>query len=159
MQASTQGWHTEQWGTWGWIETGLKAIGLLAGVIGLVAALTSEARGSDPHVAGLILLVLLVLSALAQLGIRFMQRETISLLFAVANLIGHAALLIALLTSPNQSAWAVALGVFFVLGQLAKLQFLRLSGYTEGGADQNGMLRITGVVTLIYAAFTIFMLL
>ena len=35
-------------------------------------------------------------------------------------------------------------GVFYVLGQVIKLQFLRVTGYTEGGANSSGMLRTTG---------------
>src|SRR5258708_32119265 len=35
MQTTTpaQGWHTAQWGTWGWLETIAKCVALVAGVI------------------------------------------------------------------------------------------------------------------------------
>jgi hypothetical protein len=34
MQTTTQsGWHTAQWGTWGWLETIAKGIALVAAFI------------------------------------------------------------------------------------------------------------------------------
>jgi hypothetical protein len=156
---TTQGWHTAQWGTWGWLETIAKIVALIAAFIALLTPLPSTfVIGGNPHVAALIVLALLTLAAILQVVIRLGQRETISMAFAVFNLLGHVALLIALAQVPHRRLWPVLFGVFYVVGQLIKIQFLRITGYTEGGADKAGMLRVTGGVTLLYALFTIFML-
>ena len=63
----------------------------------------SSSFGDNPHLAAVILLALLTLASLAQVGIRFTQRETISLIFAVLNLLGHLGLLIALLRVPDRA--------------------------------------------------------
>jgi len=155
-----QGWHTSEWGLWGWIETILKLIALGIGILAFFRTPANDlVLGGNPHLAAVILLVLLSLAAVAQLGIRFQQRETISLIFAVLNLLGHLALLIALLRVMDSRALPVVFGGFYLLGQLTKLQFLRTSGYTEGGADERGMLRVAGAMTALYALFVVLVLL
>jgi len=155
----TQGWHTATWGTWGWLETIAKLIALVAGFIALFTRLPGTVMLiGNPHLAALIVLALLTLASIAQVAIRFGQRETISMGFAVLNLLGHVALLIALAMVPHHRLWPVLFGVFYVVGQLVKVQFLRVTGYTEGGADSTAMLRTTGVIAVLYALFTVFML-
>ena len=124
-------------------------------------AFRRSARGGEhPHLAAVILLALLTLAALAQLAIRFTQRETISLVFAVLNLLGHLGLLFALLHVPDPRT----LPLIFrrLLGRsvkLIKLQFLRVTGYTEGGANTSAMLRTSVIMAVLYALFVIFLLL
>ena len=170
----SQGWHTAQWGTWGWFETILKLIAIGAGILAFAGSDAANALtvGASPagsntgtlvvvgnsHLAALVVLALLTLAALAQLGIRFMQRETISLGFAVLNLLGHLGLLVALLRVPDQPALPLIFGVFYLLGQIVKIQFLRVTGYTEGGANTTGMLRVAAIMAAIYALFAILML-
>ena len=161
MQANAQGWHTEKWGTLGWVETGLKLLGIAVGLVALVRAfpLSTLVVSGHPHLAAVIVFALLTLGSIAVVALRFMQRETISMLFAVANTVGHVALLIALLYLPRHTRLPILFGVFYVLGQLVKHQFLRVSGYTESGANPRAMQVTTGVLTLLYAAFTILLLL
>jgi hypothetical protein len=159
MQQS-QGWHSEAWGTWGIAETVLKLIGVGAGVLAFINSDGNAALriGDNPHLLALILLVLLTLGAVFQLVVRFGQKETISFGFAVLNLIGHVALVIALLRVPEQATLAVIFGGMYVLGQVVKLQFLRETGYTEGGATTSAMLRVTGAIAIMYVLFVVLML-
>lgn len=163
MQRETQaqGWHTSEWGAWGWLETILKLVALAAGVI---AFFQSDAAnplviGDNPYLAALILLGLETLGALAQVGIRFVQREVVSFVFAILNLLGHLGLLVALLRVPTDTTLFIIFGVFYVLGQLVKVQFLRTSGYTEGGATSRGMIMVSLVMAAFYAVFVVLMLL
>ncbi len=156
---STQGWHTAHWGTWGWAETILKLIAIVAGLIAFVQSLGEIVVGGNPHLAAVIVLALLSLASVGQVVIRLTQREIISVIFAVLNLLGHFGLLIALLRVPPDNTLAIVFGVFYVLGQLTKVQFLRVTGYTEGGANSSAMLRVTGVITAIYIVFTVLVLL
>ncbi len=32
QQAAVKGWHVANWGFWGWLETGLKLVGIAAGI-------------------------------------------------------------------------------------------------------------------------------
>lgn len=163
MQTSTassgpaSGWHVAQWGLWGWLETVAKLIAIAAGILAFFATPSTSAIGlaDNPHLAALSLLALLLLASVFQLVIRMRQREVISLIFAILNLIGHACVLAAVLHIRTTRRWPVAFGGFYVLGQLIKLQFLRSSGYTEGGADSRQMLTVTGVIAALYAVFTL----
>ena len=159
QNAQTQGWHTAQWGTWGWAETILKLIAILAGIIAFFQTAGDLVIGGNPHLAAVIVLALAALASIAQLGIRFTQKEIVSLIFAVLNLLGHFGLLIALLRVPTDLTLALVFGVFYVLGQLTKVQFLRVTGYTEGGANTSAMLRTTGVIAILYIVFTVLLLL
>jgi hypothetical protein len=162
MQTTTtnQGWHTAQWGTWGWLETIAKCIALVAGFIALlnpVSGATFMLVGNH-NLAALIVLALLTLAAIAQVVIRLGQRETISTAFAIFNLLGHLAVLIAVAQAPHHRLWPVLFGAFYVVGQLIKIQFLRVTGYTEGGADSANMVRTAGVMGGLYLLFSILML-
>lgn len=162
MQNSSQaqGWHTAEWGTWGWLETILKLIGAFAGVVAFVNSDSSAPLriGDNPHLIALALFALLALGALAQVGIRFVQRETISFGFAILNLLGHAALLVAILRVPPDITMTTIFGAFYVLGQIVKLQFLRATGYTEGGSNSTGMQMVAVAQAAMYAVFAILML-
>src|SRR5258708_4233189 len=153
MQTTTpaQGWHTAQWGTWGWLETIAKTIALVAGFIALLNRLPSAFMLiGNPHLAALIVLVPLTLTATSQVILRFKQRETISMGFAIVNFLGHVAVLIAVAQVPHHRLWPVLFGAFYVVGQLVKIQFLRVTGYTEIGLNTPNMLRYTGVVAVLY---------
>src|SRR5215204_1058156 len=114
----TQGWHTAQWGAWGWSETILKLIGV---VFGILAFFQSNAAnelmiGGNPRLAAVLLMAMLTLFSVAQVGIRFTQKEIVSMIFAVLNFLGHLGLLIALLRMPTDLTLALLFGVFYVLG-------------------------------------------
>jgi hypothetical protein len=162
MQTTTpaQGWHTAQWGTWGWLETIAKCIALVAAFIAVLSPFPASIflLLGNPNLVALIVLILLTLASIAQLTIRLKQQETISTIFAVLNLLGHVVLLIAVALVPHHRLWPVLFGVFYVVGQLVKIQFLRITGYTEGGADSQGMLRTTAIIAVLYALFTVFMI-
>ena len=159
MQQS-QGWHTSSWGTWGIIETILKLVGVGAGFLAFINTDGSAPLhiGDSPHLAAVILLALLTLGAVYQLVVRFGQKETISFGFAVLNLIGHLALLLALLRAPEATGLAVVFGAMYLLGQVVKLQFLRETGYTEGGSNTSAMTRIAIVQGALYLVFAVLVL-
>jgi len=161
QETQAQGWHTSEWGAWGWLETILKLIALAAGVIAFFQSNAANPLvvSGNPHLAALILLGLESLGAVAQVGIRFVQREIISFVFAILNLLGHLGLFIALLRVPTDTTLFVIFGVFYALGQLVKVQFLRTSGYTEGGATSRGMVMVSLLMAAFYAVFVLLMLL
>lgn len=161
QETQAQGWHTSEWGAWGWLETILKLVALAAGVIAFFQSNAANPLviGENPHLAALILLGLETLGAVGQLGIRFIQREIVSFAFAILNLLGHLGLLVALLRVPTDTTLFIIFGVFYALGQVVKVQFLRTSGYTEGGASSRGMVMVSWLMAAFYVAFVVLMLL
>ncbi len=157
--ANTQGWHMAQWGTWGWAETILKLVSIAAGVVAFFC-MTGDlvVGGALAHVILLLLVLLLTLGSVFQLWIRWQQHETISFVFAVLNLLGHLGLLLALAHDPSPRTLPIIFGLFYLLGQLVKIQFLRVTGYTEGGANTVAMVRVTGVMAVLYALVAILVL-
>lgn len=131
-QQQTSGWHIANWGFWGYLETAVKSIGILAGFIALLTV-TSTASGSTPNYIAAGLVGLLLLITLAALAMRLQQREVISLIFAVANVIGHGGMLFFLLQAPETTTLALIFGAAFAAGEVIKLRFLSATGYTESG--------------------------
>lgn len=155
-----QGWHTAQWGTWGWAETILKLIAIIGGILAFFQdTIANEMMlGSNPHLAAVVLFALLTLFSVAQIGIRFTQKEIVSMIFAVLNFLGHLALLVALLRVPTDLTLAILFGVFYVLGGIVKVQFMRVTGYTEGGATSAMMIRVAAIMAVPYILFVILLL-
>lgn len=161
MQATTpaQGWHTAKWGTWGWLETIAKLVALVAAFISVLSPFVGSTFLiiGNPNLAAWIVLILLTLGSILQLTIRLRQQETISMIFAVLNFLGHVVLVIAVAQVPHHRVWPVLFGVFYVVGQLIKIQFLRTTGYTEDGADTPGMMRTAAIQAVLYGLFAVFM--
>lgn len=159
-QSTPQGWHVTNWGTWGWIETGLKLIGVGAGV---AAFLTSDSTremtvGGHPELGAVLLIGFLTMFTLVPLFLRFKQREIISMMFALANLFGHAGLLAGLLRAPEMRVLPLVFAIFIVLGEVTKQRFLVESGYTENGQTTRSMLVFSRVMMGLYALIGIFIL-
>ena len=161
QQTQTQGWHVAKWGLWGWIETGLKAVGIVAGIIAFLSSssVSELTIGGHPHLAAVILLALLTLLTAGVVFIRFTQREIVSVVYSIFNFLGHTGLLISLLHVPEQRRYAIILGVFYALGELSKQRFLAVSGYTEGGATYGSMVNFSRGLMAIYIVFVILVLL
>lgn len=150
----TTGWRVINWGIYGWIETALKGIAL---VMGIAAALNTPSDApltltGHPRLLAVLLLFGLSLGTLVQLTFRFIQREVISVLFAVLNTAGHAGLVLALLRDPAMQIVPLLFCGFYLLGELAKQRFLRTTGYTEGGVDSATIIRASLFLALVYVA-------
>lgn len=163
MQESTtgsQGWHIAQWGLWGWIETILKIIGMAAGVWALLRTINVDYFITDTHIqpAAVVLMALLTVGMVFALIWRIIQREVISLIFAILNVIGHGSLLLALTRQPPQRVLPLIFCAFFVLGGLAKLRFLTATGYTEAGQSGRGMFAFSVAMVVVYVVLAVLLL-
>ena len=164
MQASSQtekiGWHVAKWGTLGWLETAIKGIGILLAWIafaGTLGAVGFTFR-SNPHLAAVIVLIVLTLPTLLIPFVRFQQREVVSIFYALFNLTGHVALLLALLRVPGQRGLGIAFAVCYVIGELVKQRFLATTGYSEGGAKPAQMVMVSRVIMAVYIVFAVLLL-
>ncbi len=154
---TSTGWHVANWGAWGWAETILKLIAVAAGIIAFFGATSASGfiLSGNSHLAAVILGALLTFVTLAVIAVRITQREVIAVIFAILNALGHLGVLFALLRLPDQTTWPIIFGVFWVLGQFVKVQFLNVSGYTEGGSTSAMMRQVTIVLAVVYIVFTV----
>lgn len=148
-QPPPTGLYVANWGLLGWVETALKEVAILAGILAFFATngLPLLAVGEHPRPVLLFMLAALTIAMVFQLGFRVVQRELISIAFAVTMLLGHAALLVSVLRAGDIRAYGLTFALFLLLGDLTKHRFLSDTGYTEGGQTTTAMLRIVrGVI-------------
>lgn len=161
MQAATSNnWHVANWGLLGWLETAIKGLGMLVGFVAFVDSLGADKFiiGDNPHLAAVILLGLLTLGFVAPLFFRYVQKEVISMAFAVFNFLGHTALFLALVRQPDQEIYVILFGVAYIMGELVKQRFLTTTGYTEAGQSPKAMVNFSRGVMAIYALLIILVL-
>lgn len=157
-----QEFYVGDWGTWGWIETGVKAA---AAAIGLAAFFASAGASGfmiagNPELLALLVCAGLCTNPLISLVARITQKEIISIVFTVFSLFGHLGLLVALARDPLAvRGFALAFGALYVSGELAKMRFLMDTGYTEFGLALPTMLRGVAMSAGLYTAFTLLVLL
>ncbi len=144
-----------KWGFWGTVETVAKVVGILAGLTAGGVAFTLGGWGwaSPFQLAAWIVLVVATLGALAQFAIRIKQKDRFTLVFAEANLLGHLGLVIALLRPGFPDLLPLSFAGAYVLGQLAKLVFLRVTGYKEDGNSNAALFGLTVFQAVVYLAF------
>jgi hypothetical protein len=159
LKSESTTWHVQNWGAWGWAETILKLIGIAVAIFGLVNILPAFSLGF-PLTSKLLALIVLGLMSLMSLFIvtlRFGQREITSFAFAILSAIGHISALLVLLQSPAQTFYpTLVFAAAYLLGELVKIQFLRVTGYTESGRDQSAMQKVPVVFATAYLLILIF---
>jgi hypothetical protein len=160
MTTQPAGWHVGQWGTLGWAETGAKAIGMIVAFIAFTQALPNGVftLGGNPRLAAIIVLALLTLIWIAPIPLRLQQKEIISTIFTILNLLAHIALLVALLWLLPDRTLPIIFGVAYLIGEGIKRRWLMLSGYTEGGRSQSQMFMVSNIFLGAYALFIVLML-
>jgi len=156
----TQGWHVGKWGTYGWLETIARGIGI--GLAFVALALSTLGRdmtiSGNSELAAVILLALLTLLWTGVLYMRYQQREIIAMIFGIFNALGHAALLIALLKLPEQNVLAIGFAIAYIVAELIKRVFLTTTGYTESGRTPERMLMVSSVFTGVYILLLVFLI-
>jgi hypothetical protein len=163
-QAQAITWHVRHWDTLGWLETLAKGVGIGVAVAGALDAGALDAGAAPVAVSGLgygaaAVAGLLALASTVQLFLRVKQRELISLAFAVANLMGAAALLHVVLTAPTVVWVPATFGGAYFVGELIKQRFLARSGYTEDGQTTQQMQRTSQVLAGLHLALVVLALL
>lgn len=158
---SEKGWHVANWGLWGWIETALKLVTAGAGIL---AFLTSPSDAplqlsGNPEQMPILLIAGGLIGLTGMAIFRVMQREIISIAFAISLWLGHVAMLIALLRLHGASPYGIVFALFYILGELAKQRFLAGTGYTEGGLSSRniraGSALLIGLYTVLLILFVI----
>jgi hypothetical protein len=157
MQTNTT-WHFKNWGLWGWLETAAKLVAILGGFIALSQSQGGVEIGLNMRLLPTLLLVGMTLGTFVALVYRYHQREISSFGFAILNMLGHSAALLALLRVPEQNTGLLILGGMYVLGEIVKQVFLRKTGYAEAGATVATMVKVSQGVMAFYLLFTVLVL-
>ena len=141
----------------------LRTLGSVAGSLAqaqakvLAVSATTSSNGIEitgvPSTIATGILSLLVLATLATLAMRIGQREVTSLVFAAANVLGHAGMLYYMLFTADTNALPLVFGLAYATGEGIKLRFLAVSGYTEDGPGTSPFFVTTLIA--IYIAFAI----
>jgi hypothetical protein len=157
--AQTTGFHIGKWGFWGWLETAVKSMGILAGLIAFfntsnVAELTI---GGNPELGAIAILALFTLVAFAVIFLRIGQKEIISIVFWIGNFIGHTAMLIALLRVPQDTTLGIVFGIAYMCGEFVKQRWLYVTGYTESGQSTQAITTFSRGLAFLYFLYVVFL--
>lgn len=143
-------WHLADWGWWGWTETAVK-------LVAIGTALTAAADGGAwavpaTHRFPFVVLVAIATGYLGTVIDRFLDREVLAMVFVVAMLIGHWALVFAM----GQTEWpATSVRVFtglMLLGDLVKLGFFVTTRTRVRQLPRLVPIAMTGVLAAAYLA-------
>jgi hypothetical protein len=145
-------WHVADWPCLAWLETVLKLVAILIGLVALVRA-TSEgaiALPSGTRLAQLIILVVLSLGLVAAVLDRWRGREIVSMIFVLLNNAGHWGTVIALASEPGPGALLPAFASLMLLGDLVKLLFFKVHDFTVRGVSRAVLYGLTSVYIVGY---------
>lgn len=145
-------WHVANWSPLGWLETGIKLIAFVAAILALINALSSGTftAPSGARLIQVIVLAVLALGLTAGIADRYNQREIIAMGFILLNNIAHWGMVYALLTIPGPATLLLIFAGLMLLGDLVKIYWLRVSGYTQGGYPQSVLYGLTGIYVVGY---------
>jgi hypothetical protein len=126
-------WYVADWPPLAWLETTIKVIGLLIALAALLFML-AEGRAFDfpdgVRRAQWVILVILSLGLVAAIVDRIIEREIVAIGFVIINNLGHWGMVITMLFAPYPDGELLAFAGLMFFGDLVKLWFLYLTGFT-----------------------------
>ncbi|MEO8612118.1 MAG: hypothetical protein ABI690_29745 [Chloroflexota bacterium] len=174
--ASSKHWHVGNWTGLGWLETGIKLVAHLVAFIALAWSFrpwdlgigygTELSMPGGPYLIQVILLAILALGLTAAIADRYLEKETIAMIFVLINVVAHWAMVLSLLVVPHDSllvatAWRpwdllpwrllpIFIGLM-LLGDLIKIVFLVRTKFTVRGYNPRLLVYLTGSVAVLEA--------
>jgi len=141
------GWHIHNWTFLGWVETIIKTIAIIIGILAFCLSFGSEEWffPSGIRLVQLIILGILSLGIFFAIFNRWQNKEIISMFFVIFNNIGHWGMFLSLLRG---TGWFYLqyFALLMMLGDLVKILFLKQTGYTE----RNILPRLFICATLVF---------
>ncbi len=152
MMAAKQ-WHVGDWSPLGWLETGIKLVAHVAAIIALLNALSSGTSVAPQGTRLIQVIVLAILALLLLLAIvdRYQEREIIAMGFVIINVIAHWGMVYALLTTPGPGSLLTIFAGLMLLGDLVKIRWLFVSGFTSRGQSTQVMVGLVSIFVIGYA--------
>jgi hypothetical protein len=125
-------WYIHDWTFLGWIETIIKTIAIIIGILAFYLSLDSQewVIPSGIRLVQLIILGVLSLGIFFAIFNRWQNKEIISMIFVFFNNIGHWGMFLALLRGTGWF-YLTFFALLMMLGDLVKILFLKQTGYTE----------------------------
>jgi hypothetical protein len=147
---STTRWHVATWPPLAWVETIIKGIGQ---IIGIWALVSSFSTGDFATPQGIRLVQTILMTVLAwglSVGIldRIRYREIISMVFILTNNLAHWGIVLSFLFGQNQ--FLIPFTLFFLIGDLVKIIFIRVNRFTVGNFSQTILYGLTSFYVLGY---------
>lgn len=157
--AERKQWHVTDWPPLAWLETTIKVIGLLIAIGALLFALAegrSYAFPDDIRRAQWGILAFLSLGIFGAIFDRIIEREVVSMGFVIVNNLGHWGMVIAMLFAPYPDGELMAFAGLMFFGDLIKLWFLYVSGFTVRNTPRALMYGSTLVFVIGYLLIVLF---
>lgn len=151
QSSNPSAWHIASWPPLAWVETGIKAVGQVIGVIALIRAFSGGgfALPEGVRLVQTIVMAILSLGLTVAIADRIRYREIISMIFVIPNSLAHWGIVLALLA--GQSQYLVPFAALFLVGDIVKLVFIRVHQFTVGEFPQKVIYGLTSVYVVGYA--------
>ncbi|MDD2353359.1 MAG: hypothetical protein PHX56_07390 [Atribacterota bacterium] len=154
---SSTDWYIHNWTFLGWVETIIKTIAIIIGILSFYLSFDSQ----DWVIPSGVQLVQLLVLGLLSLGIffaifnRWKNKEIISMFFVILNNIGHWGMFLSLL---RDTGWFYLpyFALLMMLGDLVKILFLKQTGYTERNILPSLFIYATLVFVIGYGLIDLF---
>ncbi len=157
-RSDVKGWYVADWPPLAWIETALKAVALVIGILALIQALKGNAfmlpRGF--RLGQLVVLGLLSLGLVAAIFDRWVEREVVAMIFVIVNNLGHWGMVVALAARPGPGVSLIAFAALMLLGDLVKLVFLKVHDFTVRDTPRGVLYGLTLFYVFGYAIILVF---
>jgi hypothetical protein len=141
-------WHRGSWGPLGTLETLVKSAAFLAAYVAFARSI-GHGRAT-PHgsvLAEVILLGVAELGLLTAIADRVIEREITAMVLVIFNNAAHLGLIWALFSVRDARAAVIVFAGLMLVGELVKIAFLRITGYT---VRDHGNTQVVGIVS-VYA--------
>jgi hypothetical protein len=152
QETASPRWHVASWPPLAWLETAVKLVALILGVVALVQALVGGAFAlpGGLRLAQLIILAFLALGLVAAILDRLAEREIVAMIFVVVNNLGHWGMVVALASEPGPGGLLLAFAGLMLLGDLVKLVFLRVHDFSVRDTPRVMLFGLTSVYVVGY---------
>lgn len=151
QSSNPSAWHVARWPLLAWVETAIKVVGQVFGIMALISAFSGEgfALPGGVRLVQTIIMAILALGLTVAIADRIRYREIISMIFVIPNNFAHWGIVLALLA--GQTQYLAPFAALFLLGDIVKLVFIRVHQFTVGEFQLKVMYGLTSVFVVGYA--------
>jgi hypothetical protein len=158
---SARQWYVAKYPALGWMETFVK---LIAIVLGIMALVTSITKGSAVWPSGLRLLEFAIMAFLA-IGLfaaifdRLIEREIVAMIFVLFNNLAHWGMAASLIYLPNDNPYLFPFCALMTLGDMVKTIFIKAHSFQVRNIPQIMLFGLTAAYIVGYLVILILQLL
>lgn len=151
-QSSTRGWHVDRWPPLAWLETAIKLVAIIIGIVALGQGLSGGTFGLPGGIwlVQWIVLMLLSLGLVAAIFDRLAEREIVAMAFVLLNNLGHWGMVVALAAKPGPGWLLPAFAALMLVGDLVKVVFLKVHDFTVRDTPAVVLYGLTSVYVIGY---------